>query len=104
VKSKPHKTKDGDVRSVGFSFLREGIYVHKGAGKGMGGLKGSSWLDKYGVRKSTNPESLGKLATGNRKAKPWFDALDKDLPELGDIVAETYAARAIDATKLFNKQ
>ncbi len=104
IKPRLYKAKNKDISGIGFSFRREGIYVHKGAGRGMGGQKGSSWLDKYGVRKKTNPESLGKLATGNRVAKPWFDALDNDLQELSDIVAENYAGRAVNTTQLFNKQ
>ena len=104
IKPKVYKTKNADVGGIAFSFNRHGIYVHKGAGIGMGGQKGSTWLNRYGIRRETNPESLGKLASGNRQAKPWFDALDNDLQELADIVAENYAGKAIDVSRLFNKQ
>lgn len=66
---------DGAVNRVSIKFPRVLIYTHKGAGKGKGGAKGSKWLDKYNVEKSTNPESLGKMGTGNRKAKPFINTI-----------------------------
>lgn len=100
IKPKIYKTGDGDIWGVGFNFDRQGIYVHKGAGTGMGGQKGSSWLDKYGQHKKTNPDSLGKLASGNRKAKRWTSSLDQDVQELADIVAEIYGDRAVEMIRL----
>ena len=73
------------------SFPRTLIYTHKGAGKGRGGTKGSRWTDKYGNKKTTNPKSFGKMATGGRVAKPFInDALEAPdgVDKLATIAAE----------------
>ena len=84
------KYKYGVIEVVSFRFPRSLIWPHKGAGKGRGGLKGSVWYDRLGIRHSTNPNSLGKMGTGGRIAKPWFNET-MDAPtgvdELADIVA-----------------
>jgi hypothetical protein len=85
------KYASGIIDRVSFKFRRSLIWPHKGAGKGMGGVQGSSWKDKLGITHHTNPESLGKMATGNRVAKQWFNGV-MDAPtgvdELATIVAE----------------
>lgn len=86
------KFADAAVRAIAFSFPRSVVYPHTGAGKGMGGKKGSQWFTAGGVRKRTNPASLGKAGTGNRKEKPFInDVLNRRVPVLADIVAETSA-------------
>lgn len=47
-----------EAERVGFSFLREGIHIHKGAGRGQGGVIGSNWIDRYGKKKTRAPETL----------------------------------------------
>lgn len=92
----------GEVNRVGFSFAREGIYLHRGAGRGQGGFMGSSWIDQLGKKRTTNPDAFGKMNTGNRKAVRWFDpVIEKELPFLADIVAEYCADMAVDATRIF---
>lgn len=84
-------SQDGAIAKVSISFPRSLIWPHKGAGKGRGGTKGSRWVDKYGNLKSTDPKSLGKMATGGRVAKPFInDALDAPdgVNKLADIAAE----------------
>ncbi len=94
--------KNKEAQRIGFSFLREGIYIHKGAGRGQGGLVGSSWIDPQGRRKKRAPESAGKMATGNRQENKWFDTvMDKRLPQLADIVGNYSAMLQVDATKLY---
>ena len=91
-----------EVSRIGFSFLREGIYIHKGAGRGQGGYQGSQWTDKYGTLKKTNPQSLGKMGTGNRRPIEWFNPImERELEKLADIVAEYSADLQIDATRIF---
>ncbi len=83
--------RDGIITSIGFSFPRTLIYPHKGAGKGIGGDKGSRWTDKYGISRETNPASLGKIGTGSRVEKPWFNQVMEGatgVDELATIVAE----------------
>lgn len=82
--------KGGVVNRVGFKFPRSLIYVHKGAGKGKGGLKGSTWVNKAGEKKTTAPGSLGKMGSGNRQSKPWFNNVingDQGVQELATIAA-----------------
>lgn len=84
-------SKDGAIERVSISFPRTLIYTHKGAGKGRGGTKGSRWTDKYGNKKTTNPKSFGKMATGGRVAKPFInDALEAPdgVDKLATIAAE----------------
>jgi hypothetical protein len=91
-----------EVNRVGFSFRREGIYIHRGAGKGQGGYKGSKWTDKYGTLKKTNPASFYKMATGNRHPVDWFNStIRQELENLADIVANYSADLQIDATRIF---
>lgn len=95
--------KDGEAQRIGFSFAREGIYIHKGAGRGQGGFRGGSkWTDRYGKLKKTNPLSFYKMGTGNRKPIRWFDPIiDKNLPALADLVADYAADMQIDATQIY---
>jgi len=99
-----YKIRDGIVTVVKISFPQSLIWTHKGAGRGQGGTKGSRWVDKYGNPKTTNPQSLGKMNTGNRKSKPFFNsALDNEsgINELADIVANELGTSIID--KMFIK-
>ena len=78
-----------ETRSVGFSLARHGVYLHHGAGRGYGGTTGSSWTDRYGTLKKTNPKSFGKAGTGNRDEEHWFNSvIERNADELADIVAE----------------
>jgi hypothetical protein len=86
----------GVIDQGGFSFERHLIFMHKGAGKGKGGAKGSKWYDPHGQIKTTNPLSLNKMNTGNRHEEPWLNpVLDEDVPKLADIVAGFKADLAV---------
>jgi hypothetical protein len=87
---------DGAVNSVGIKLRRSLVYVHKGAGKGRGGSKGSKWVDKFKVEKSTNPNSLGKMGTGGRRAKPFINEV-LDGPEGVEKIATIAAEEIGDA-------
>ena len=92
-----------EVNRVGFSFLREGIYLQRGAGRGYGGNKGGSkWTDRFGNLKQTNPDSYFKMGTGNRRPIQWFNpVIERQLPFLADIVSNYAAELSINATNLF---
>lgn len=91
-----------EANKVGFSFVREGVYVHKGAGKGQGGTKGSKWYNLKGEQKSTQLSSLMKMGTGNRQPKEWFDPIvEKEVPQLADLVGDYSASLIIDTTTLY---
>lgn len=90
LKARLHN-KDGGIDRIGIQLSRSLIWTHKGAGKGRGGTVGSNWTNSKGERRETNPKSLGKMGTGGRVAKPWFNQFmegAEGVEELGDIVAE----------------
>jgi len=94
--------KNGESYRIGFSFLREGIYIHYGAGRGYAGSVGSHWIDRHGVKHSTNPNAKFRQGTGKRKPLPWFDPIIKrNLDILADIVANYSADLAVNATHIF---
>lgn len=94
---------NGQPARVAFTFPRQLVYPMTGAGKGQGGAKGSRWVDKYGIRKQTNPKSLNKANSGNRQAKPFINnALNRPegITQLADIVSNNTGD--ILVAKLFN--
>lgn len=91
-----------EVQSLGFSFARHGVFLHYGASSGHGGSIGSKWKDRHGIVRSTNPASLGKMDSGNRKAVHWFNpVLKKHLPTLADIAAEYCMDITLNLSGLF---
>lgn len=91
-----------EANRVGFSFAREGIYIHKGAGRGQGGAIGGRWIDRFGRMKTRADSSAGLQGTGSRKPIPWFDpVIDRRLPQLADIVSEYSLTMQINATNIF---
>ena len=95
LKSSTHKSY-GEIDRGSFKFNRYLVFIHKGAGAGMGGSKGSQWYSPHGELKSTNPLSLGKMNTGSRRAEEWLNpVLDDEVPKLADIVADFKADAAI---------
>ena len=101
----------GLVDRIGFSFPRHGIYIHKGAYRGHGGLIGSKWEQirrvngvevGTGIVRHTDPDSLGKQGTGARKPYNWFDSTVRNrIHELEDIVLQYFDTMVIDATRIY---
>ncbi len=84
-------TRDGQIDRVGLKFARHGIYFEKGAGRGKGGTKGSRWRNAAGETKTTRANSLGKMNTGSRKAKPWLNpALETAKDNIQEVVVDFY--------------
>lgn len=91
-----------EANRVGFSFVREGVYIHRGAGRGQGGVIGGRWIDHHGTMKSRAADSAGLQGTGNRQPILWFDpVIEGRLPQLADIVADYSATMQINVTNLF---
>lgn len=65
--------KNGLVNRISFKFSRYMVFIEKGASKSHGGTKGSQWKNRHGQVIKTNPKSLGKMNTGKRHAKEWFN-------------------------------
>lgn len=98
--------KEGEAYRIGFGFRKEGIYIHKGAGRGHGGMSGNSkWTDKFGNKKKMNEKSFGLMGTGSRPPIVWFDpVVTRNMKALADIVANYSADMLVDATRiLINK-
>jgi hypothetical protein len=90
-------TQQGSIK-IAFQFVRHGVFLSKGAGKGMGGARGSTWLDPHGLRKRTNPNSLGKQGSGSREAVDWFNnPIQQHLEALSRAVGDVYD-EAVKAT------
>lgn len=93
LKSRVRERRDGSI-TVSFTLPRYGVFLEKGAGRGYGGAKGSSWYRKGDTSKriKTNPKSLGKMDSGNRKAYPFLNpAIDLKLPDLERTISTSYA-------------
>lgn len=96
-----YKQDYGQIETITFKFHRYLAFLHKGAGKGVAGSKGSTWTTKSGQKKSTNPKSMGKLGTGKRKAKEWLNPqLDRAVPKLADQLLEEKWDGAMKALQL----
>lgn len=87
---------------IGFRFARHGVHLHFGASRGYGGDIGSRWIDRLGNVKQTDPQSLGKAGTGQRKPYDWFNpVLERSLPALADIAASYCADMIINSDYLY---
>lgn len=87
---------------IGIRFARHGVFLHYGAGRGYGGRVGSTWLDRLGYIKGTNPESLGKAGTGKRPQRNWFNSvLDYHVNELADIAANYCSDMIVDSSYFY---
>lgn len=83
------RVEQGVANRVSLSFSRHGVFMEKGAGRGYGGSKGSVWYDAKGQRRTTNPQSFGKMGSGARIRKPWFNPMVENvLPLLEAQVAQ----------------
>ena len=106
-----HKNKYGEIDRVGFSFARQGIYIHKGAYRGFGGWKGSRWSYRKSTRRgyiytgemrATNPSSIGRLYQSRMKARDWFNpVIERRIERLAEICTAYSADMAVDASRVF---
>jgi hypothetical protein len=79
----------GEANKITFSFPYYMVFVHKGAGRGYGGIKTGLFTTSKGTKGITNPASMGKMGTGKRRPKPWFNpVIEEQFPALSDIVSD----------------
>lgn len=79
----------GEASKLGFVFPYYMVFVHKGAGRGYGGNKTGLFTKKNGSKGQTSKSSMGRMGTGKRIAKPWFNpVIEKRFPELANLVAD----------------
>lgn len=86
----------GEVNRISFSFPVYMVFVHKGAGRGYGGSKTGLFSSAQGGKGVTNPKSMGKMGTGLRQPKPWFNPIiEQEYDKLAGIVAEYKGNRVL---------
>lgn len=79
----------GEIDRLGFTFRREGIYIHKGVGRGYN-MQG-------GVVVKTS-----KTTGFNRKPKPWFNpVIESHIPALQEIVKDYVHDAVINTVRIF---
>ncbi|MGY4385629.1 hypothetical protein ACVWYN_002675 [Pedobacter sp. UYP24] len=78
----------GEASKINFAFPFYMAFVHKGAGKGYGGSKTGLFTRANGSKGTTNASSMGKMGTGARRPKPWFNpVVEERFPRLEELVA-----------------
>lgn len=101
----------GEVDRIAFHFVRHGVFVHKGVGRGyamiggkvlrVNGSASTAYWKEYARRKNRSFEP--KLLRGDMKRKPveWFNpVVSGRMEKLADLVAEMRADQAVNATKI----
>lgn len=92
-----NKSYSGEINQIGFSFPYYMVFVHKGAGRGYGGNKTGFFTNKRGGKTATNPLSSGRMGTGRRIPKPWFNpVIEEKFPILAGLIAEYHGGKQID--------
>jgi len=86
----------GEAAKIDFGFPVHMVFVHKGAGRGYGGSKTGLFTRSNGSKGKTAESSKGKMGTGKRVAKPWFNpVLEARFPLLADLVANYHGGKVI---------
>lgn len=101
----------GEVDRLAFHFVRHGVFVHKGVGRGyamiggkvmrVSGSKSATYWREYARLKNRSFEPA--LHGGQMKRKPveWFNPVVRGrIEKLADLVAEMRADQAVNATKI----
>lgn len=96
---------NGEIDCIGYSFARHGVFWQKGVGRGyvmQNGIVIRGHKKKIGINRHDKRTSFVS-ASGPIKHKPvdWFNTMiDQEIGILADIVAEHYADRVINATRM----
>lgn len=79
----------GMIDRLGFTFRREGVYIHKGVGRG------------YNMRGGVVVKTSKTLGF-NRKPKPWFNpVVESHIPALQEIVKGYFDSAIINTGRIF---
>jgi hypothetical protein len=79
----------GEIFRLGFSFSREGIFVHKGVGRG--------YRMNNGI-----VVKVSKTAGHNRVPKPWFNpVIESHMPEMEQIVVDYTKTAIVNSTRIY---
>jgi hypothetical protein len=84
----------GEASRIAFTFPYYMVFVHKGAGRGYGGFKSGKYTTATGGKRNTNQSSMGKIGSGQRQPKPWFNpVIEAAFPQLSEIVASYHGQK-----------
>lgn len=90
LKLNPHKNRD-TINRIGFRFKPEGVYVHKGVGRGYQ-MQGNSVVRT----------AKGKPNPQERIPKPWFNpVIAAFIPDLEKIVGNYYSTAVINSVRIY---
>lgn len=79
----------GEIYRIGINFRREGIFVHKGVGRGY-------------VMSGGTVVKTSKTPGFNRLPKPWFNpVIEAHIAELGDIIHSYTDSAIINSTRIY---
>ncbi len=96
----------GEIDRISYTFLRHGVFFHKGVGRGypmMGGrvVRGFKFDSRLARKRSGKPAYIILDREIKRHPKEWFNpVLDQEVPRLADLVAELKADMAVDSLKI----
>ena len=77
----------GEASKLGFSFPYYMVFVHKGAGRGYGGRKSGLFTKADGSKGVTSRSAMGRMGTGKRQPKPWFNpVIEEQFPVLAELI------------------
>jgi len=86
----------GEASKIVFDFPLHMVFVHKGAGRGYGGSKSGKFTNAGGSKTDTAKGSFGKMGTGKRVPKPWFNpVLEAQFPALAELVQNYHAEKIV---------
>jgi hypothetical protein len=104
---------NGEIDKLSYHFVRHGIFVHKGVGRGYVLIGGNVvHIKGYMTKKSIVDfgKRRGKTYTTafdsnlKRKPKEWFNpVVAQNIERLADMIAEMDADRVVNATKILIK-
>lgn len=84
-----YKYEFGEISRIGFSFAREGVFVHKGVGRG--------YVMKNGV-----VVKISKAPGFNRFPKPWFNkVIESFIPDLEKIITDYTDSAVINTLRIY---
>jgi hypothetical protein len=102
----------GEVDLLSYHFVRHGVFVHKGVGRGYM-MRGGSVVRGYKPgrdlkifkNKNAFPRSkILKSNTFNRQPLEWFNpVVQENIEGLADLIAELDADKVVNATKILIK-
>lgn len=100
----------GEVDKLSYHFVRHGVFVHKGVGRGyimqggvvVRGYKPGKVLKAAMVTANRSvPSKILKPGEVNRKPAEWFNpVVNENIEGLADMIAEMDADRMVNTTKI----